>query len=141
LLVISVTVLFFVYEIYTAIYPTDSFYFDEFKKVTSLDIPKSAEIINKTASYPDFHGDYISCSIIKLSKPDYKLLLDTISNDKDMLKNPDLGGSKQLDDVMETKKVSDIKRAFTRNMPGKDYIAYIGFFDDDESVLVYFINP
>src|SRR4051812_8437817 len=53
LLIIAVSISTLLYGLYTAVYPSDSFYFDEFKKVTSLDIPKSAEVINKTASYPD----------------------------------------------------------------------------------------
>jgi hypothetical protein len=141
LLIVVVSVCFFVYEIYTAIYPTDSFYFDEFKKVTTLDIPKSAVIIKKTASYPDFHGDYISCSIMKLSKDDCQSLLNTLSKDKTILKNPEITGSDQLDEIIKTRNISDIKKSFSREIPDKDYFTYIGFFKDNESILVYFVNP
>ncbi|MES2265542.1 MAG: hypothetical protein V4520_02200 [Bacteroidota bacterium] len=141
LLIILISVSFFVYEIFTAIYPEDRFYFDEFKKVTSLEIPKSAEVLDKTASYPDFHGDYISCSIIKLSKEDYNALLNTLTKDTTIIKNPGIGGSEELDKIKKTRNISDIKRSFSRKIPGKDYFTYIGFFKDGESVLVYFVNP
>ncbi|WP_129876723.1 hypothetical protein [Mucilaginibacter terrigena] len=140
-ILLTTILIFLSYEIYTAIYPTDSFYFDEFKKVTSLDIPKSAEVIDKTVSYPDFHGDYTSCSIIKLSKADYTMLLDTLDHNKSMLKNPEIVGSKELGEVMIARKASDIKRSFSRDIPDKDYDTYIGFFKDGEHILVYFVNP
>jgi hypothetical protein len=141
LLIIAISISTLVYCMYTAVYPTDSFYFEDFKKVTSLNIPKSAVILNKTASYPDFHGDYISCSIMKLSKKDYNLLLDTLSKDKAILKNPNIVGSEELDQIMKTGSISNIKHSFSREIPGKDYFTYIGFFKDGESVLVYFVNP
>ena len=141
LLIIAISISTLAYGMYTAIYPTDSSYFEDFKKVTSLDIPKSAVIIKKTASYPDFHGDYISCSIMKLSKGDYQSVLDTLSKDKTILKNPEIAGSDQLDEIIKTRNISDIKKSFSREIPDKDYFTYIGFFKDNESILVYFVNP
>jgi len=141
LLIIAISISTLAYGMYTAVYPTDSFYFEDFKKVTSLDIPKSAVIVNKTASYPDFHGDYISCSIMKLSKGDYQSLLNTLSKDKTILKNPEISGSDQLDEIIKTRNISDIKKSFSREIPDKDYFTYIGFFKDNESILVYFVNP
>ncbi|RYY37724.1 MAG: hypothetical protein EOP46_01690 [Sphingobacteriaceae bacterium] len=64
----SVVVVYLTYSIYTAIYPDDSFYHEEFKTVTLREIPQSAEIIKKDASYPDQHGEYCSVALIKLSK-------------------------------------------------------------------------
>jgi hypothetical protein len=141
LLIIAISISTLVYGIYTAVYPTDSFYFDDFKKVTSLEIPKSAEVIDKTASYPDFHGDYISCSIMKLSKQDYQSLLNALNKDKTMRKNPEISGSDELNKIMKTRNISNIKQAFSREIPDKDYFTYIGFFKDNESILVYFVNP
>jgi hypothetical protein len=139
--VITIIIAFFLYEIYTAIYPTNSFYYNEFKQVTSLDIPKSAEIIDKTASYPDFHGDYVSCSLMKLSKQDYNSLLDALNKNKTIIKNPEIIVSEELDEIMKTRNMSNIKTSFSRQIPNKDYYTYIGFFKDNETILVYFVNP
>ena len=65
-------------------FPSESFYKEEFKKVTLREIPKSAEFIVKSSSYPYFHGDYCSSSQIKLSKSDYKTLLNELKNDKNL---------------------------------------------------------
>ncbi|TDX82778.1 hypothetical protein B0I22_2806 [Epilithonimonas xixisoli] len=69
------------YFSYTAVYPPKSFYYNEFEYVTKQKIPKSAEIKFKSSSYPDFHGDYFSKSIIELSLSDYSKLLKELQND------------------------------------------------------------
>ena len=54
------SLIFSIYQSYTAVYPNDSFYFKEFEYVTNQKIPNSAKIVSKKSSYPDFHGDYFS---------------------------------------------------------------------------------
>ena len=66
------------YTIYTAIYPLDDFYKDDFEYETKLKFPKSANIIAKDASYPDFQGQYVSDARIELSNGDYTSLLNKI---------------------------------------------------------------
>ena len=141
LLIVIVLILLTAYEAYTAIYPTDDFYFDEFKKITFLEIPASAKVIEKTASYPDFHGDYVSCALIKLSSQDFKELLNTLRKDKNMIKNFETIDSEELRKIIETNKVNDIKESFSRNFPNKDYYSQLSFFNDNERILVYFLNP
>lgn len=69
--------IFIIYSIYTAIYPTDDFYYEEFKKVTLKDAPESSVILRKDASFPSLMGDYCSASMMTLSTDDYlKLLKD-----------------------------------------------------------------
>ena len=126
-----------IYEIYTAIYPTDSFYFDEFKDITLREIPSSAKIIRKTASYPDFHGDYASVSLIKLSPTDYNSLLIELNNDKRIIKNGELIGSRELDEVIGKLKPDSIVYSFTRKIPNEeDHYLYIGFFNDKSMIIV-----
>lgn len=62
------------FEVYTAIYPLESFYKEEFKKVTGLDFPASGRFLFKDASYPSWQGDYESCAIIEVSREDYVML-------------------------------------------------------------------
>ncbi|MHC1704986.1 MAG: hypothetical protein AB9846_13840 [Tenuifilaceae bacterium] len=127
-----------IYEVYTSIYPRDSFYLAEFKEVTLRKAPKTAEVIRKSASYPDFHGDYCSTSLIKLSKQDYMDLLKELSEDKRLIKNGELIGSLEFDEVMKNKKTEQIKFSFTRQIVGEeDHYLYIGFLDDQQTIVVY----
>jgi len=128
-----------IYEVYTAIYPRDSFYYSEFKEVTLRDIPKSAVIIRKDASYPDFHGDYCSASLITLSTNDYNSLLNDLTNDKQITLNKagEICGSEELDKVMGNYKKEQIINSFTRTIPGEeDHYLYIGFLDDKKTIVI-----
>lgn len=127
------------YSTYTAIYPTDSFYLSEFKEVTLREAPKSALVINKDASYPDFHGDYCSASLITVSNNDYSSLLNELTNDKQMTKNKpgEIIGSSELYKVMGNLKTEQIIYSFTRNIVGQeDHYLYIGFLDDKKTIVV-----
>jgi hypothetical protein len=73
LIIISIT------QTYFAFYPPDSFYKDEFKYNSGIDLPSSAKIIDKNSDYPDFHGDYWASAIIKLDERDYYKLKSDIS--------------------------------------------------------------
>ncbi len=68
-----------IFFIYTAFYPTDSFYEDEFEYNTGIKLPPSADILDKDASYPDQHGDYWSAAIIQLNESDYSKLKTELS--------------------------------------------------------------
>jgi hypothetical protein len=138
IILLVVAPLWTIYEAYTAIYPTDSFYLDEFKEVTLREAPKTAEVIKKKASYPDFHGDYCSSALIKLSRHDYTNLLNELSRDKRFIKNGELITSSEFDEVMGKLKTEQIKSGFTRQIPGEeDHYLYIGFLDDQETIIVY----
>jgi hypothetical protein len=128
-----------VFEVYTAIYPLDNFYLSEFKEVTLREAPKSATIKNKDASYPDFHGDYCSASLIMVSKDDYTSLLNELTNDKRITKNKPGGiiGSNELDKIMGKFKTEQIIYSFTRSIAGQeDHYLYIGFLDDKQTLVV-----
>lgn len=126
-----------IYEIYTAIYPTDSFYFQEFKDVTLREIPSSARILKKTASYPDFHGDYTSVSLINLSQKDYNSLLTELNRDKRLIKNGEFMACREFDDIKGDLKIDDIKYSFIRNIPNEeDHYLYIGFLKDKTTIIV-----
>lgn len=62
------------FNIYTAFYPMESFYRDEFVNVTGYKFPKSGKFKFKSASYPDFHGDYEACAVIEISEDDFQEL-------------------------------------------------------------------
>ena len=62
------------YSIYIAIYPTPSFYREEFAHRTGIVFPASAKIKFRNASYPDFHGDYESAVLFEVSPQDFETL-------------------------------------------------------------------
>lgn len=68
------------FEIYRALYPFEEFYVEEWCSNTDLPFPKSSNIIWKTATYPDQHGDYTSTAIIKLPALEFIKLKTAIHN-------------------------------------------------------------
>lgn len=128
---------FVLYNIYTAFYPTDEFFYADFKEVTLREVPKSAEIIKKTASYPDMQGNYSSISLMKLSKNDYQLLLRSILKDKKFTKGYIIY-SDFFDEVMDGISEKNIGRQLmgTPQTPYGNY-RYIGFLDDGQTIVVY----
>ena len=55
------------WSIYDAIYPPESFYVAELQRLVRLPLPAEARFVHKTATYPDFFGDYSACFIVHLS--------------------------------------------------------------------------
>lgn len=118
-----ITTSFAFYESYTAVFPNDSFYYDEFEYVTNRKIPESAEIKFKDSSYPDFHGDYFSKSIIELSSKDYDKLLKKLQDDKTLIES--------------TENNDGILKVFERKIPNEDdrYL-FIRFLKDRKTIIV-----
>ncbi|KUG08617.1 hypothetical protein [Solirubrum puertoriconensis] len=69
------------YCVHFAIYPNDAFYHDEFRSITGVPLPASADIQRKDASYPDQHGAYAACARIRLAPADYTNLLLRLRRD------------------------------------------------------------
>jgi hypothetical protein len=108
---------------YTALFPGEEFYAEEFKTVTLRELPDSAEFISKQADYPDFHGDYCSHSIIKLTKTDYNKLLSEIKKDSRLIR----------EDSNEKK----ILCHFIRQLPDKqDHYLDISFDNDGQTIYI-----
>ena len=136
-IVISVFILgFLFYSIYTAVYPTDSFYYQDYKSAVLSDPPPSASIIKKSASYPDFHGHYCSVSLIKMSKADYQTILNKLNKDT-VLKKEDPIYSEELKEVLGNLNVGNFKASFTREETEKDHRhSYIGFLNDGQTLII-----
>ncbi|HET7833492.1 MAG TPA: hypothetical protein VFK88_11070 [Gallionella sp.] len=111
--------IFLTYSTYTAIYPNDGFFLSEFKEVTLREPPKSSNVVAKSASYPDFHGDYCSYSRIELSPSDYSTLLAEIATDSRLEKGDPMGNSEEQN-ALRSMPVLQYKKSFTRTEPGKD---------------------
>jgi hypothetical protein len=134
---VGVTILVSFYLTYEAIFPSNSFFIKEFTTVTAKKFPKSAVFLGKTSSYPDFHGDYSSCSIIKLSKEDYTRLYDEIKNDTTM-KIGEIIASHEITKISKGIDVyNSIEAGFIRPIPGEgDHYYYIGFFRGSTNIIV-----
>ena len=63
-----------VYSAGTAIWPTDSFYREEFADRTGIAFPPKARILFSDSSYPDFHGDYSVGVLFEVSSEEYEWL-------------------------------------------------------------------
>ncbi|TKC06599.1 hypothetical protein FA048_15445 [Pedobacter polaris] len=132
--------LFTIHTLYSATYPADEFFYQEFKVVTLKEAPKSAIIVRKSASYPDFQGDYISVSMIKLSQSDYLNLYNNLVKDKQVNILGELVGSAEFTEVAgEHEKL--IKHTFTRKVTGRELSHYsISFLNDKKTVIINVVN-
>lgn len=128
------------YPVYTAIYPTDSFYEQEFERITGRPFPASATIERKDASYPDQHGDYAACARLTVSPADYQRLLGHLRQDTAFQA---LGsnfrrrfiGSSTFDHVApDLGEASAYQQAFFR--AGRAFM-FIGFLPDGRTLIVY----
>jgi len=126
-----------VFQTYKTNYPFDSFYYSEFESVTLREPPQSVEIIKKTSSYPDFHGDYCSSSLMKLSKEDYIKLYNDLLSDTQLIKNGTVTNSDVFDKVLDRNKQNQIRFHFRRIIPDKSGLyLFIGFLNDEQTIIV-----
>ena len=126
----SLIIVFFIYEIYGAIYPDDSFYEDDFTSITNLAFPRSGIILSKDADYPDPHGHYTSVAVVSLSSKDYQALISKVTNDKTFETDTIIGESGGYRKGTDGIKNSDIKKIVRK---GK---MVIGFLNDDKRIII-----
>ncbi|MFC5683817.1 hypothetical protein ACYE2N_01620 [Flavobacterium sp. MAHUQ-51] len=127
------------YYIYTAFYPTDSFYKEDFKEVTGLYFPENGEIMYKTATYPDQFGDYGSTSIVKVDNEFYERLVGQLKtkgfSDNIAKKEDDIGGPFDSAKIeMEIGK-KEIEKEFSMTADGGIFY-YVGFVSDKETLII-----
>ena len=122
---------------YLAYFPTDDFYFNEFKSVTLRKVPSSAEIIKKKASYPDVHGKYCSSCLVQLSKADYIKLYNEINQDPRFKKNGEILNAEEFDHVLSSDKRDHINH-FIQRVDSNRYgpYSYIGFLNDSGTIII-----
>ena len=134
ILTIAVAIIYFTYD---SLFPSESLYKQEYKSVTLREIPESAVFIEKSASYPDFHGEYCSSSQIKLSKSDYTKILKDLSHDKRITEEKEITYFSEFSNTLKDKKESNIIRKFTRKIEGEeDHYLTILFYNDSQTIFV-----
>lgn len=122
-----------VYSAYTAFYPTDSFYKDEFKYNTGLDFPTSGDILAKDASYPDHHGDYSATALFKTDKNDFNKILVVIQNDNKFQLDT-IPFKTNLVNFDMTIKETNFTKCYTMNRQYRNLIFTISFNEKDNLI-------
>lgn len=127
------------YFIYTAFYPDDSFYFEEYRSVVGKTPPQSAKVINGFATYPDFQGSYNSVALIELSTDDYQKLYNEV-HQSDRFNEADLIHTETLQEAIKpNKKIKNIKwKERTNSKEGWEHL-FIGFSGDKKTVVIYYV--
>lgn len=132
--VVIASLLYFIYE---AIYPSDEFYLMEFETVTLQEAPESSEVIAKSASYPDFHGDYCSYSRIKLANTDFEKLFRSIEANSQFSPGVSMG-SQERDEALKSQLEISILKSFVRSESGwPDHYYEILFLESREHVDIH----
>lgn len=140
ILMLSIIQLWIFYSIYTAFYPEDSFYFEEYVTVVGKPAPKSAKIIDKSASYPDIHGKYFSVSLMKLSDSDYYVLSNEINKSKNF-GEAELIQTETLNDILDSNKGFKEITWKERKDPNESWKHhFIGFLSKQKMIIIYYVN-
>lgn len=69
------------YLVVVAVWPTDSFYIEEFESRSGLSLPDTAIVLDKYASFPELHGDYWSKAVIRLTPQGFDSLAAKLADD------------------------------------------------------------
>lgn len=70
-LYIILIILLAIFSTWTAFFPLNGFYRNEFEYNTELKFPDSGKIIAKDSEYPDLHGDYGAAAIFEVNELDF----------------------------------------------------------------------
>ncbi|APG66086.1 hypothetical protein LPB136_12210 [Tenacibaculum todarodis] len=133
---LSLTPFFIVgYFIYIGIYPSDEFYREDFKEVTTIELPRYSKIKYKTASIPDHFGDYTSVSTIEVSKYFYKKL-PIILKSKGFKKDIKEISSRELDKAIKLSKDNNQVIISEYNLLEDSKSFYVGFLSDERTIIV-----
>jgi uncharacterized protein with PQ loop repeat len=137
---LSLLQLWIFYSIYIALYPNESFYFEEYKSVVGKPVPKSAEIVDKSASYPDFQGSYNSVSLISLSKTDYHNLYHEIDQNKDF-EHAELIHTETLNKILDSNKnIKEVTWRARKNQGEGWQHHFIGFLNNKKEIIIYYVS-
>lgn len=60
--------------LYRVVVPPASSYLDEFTRLSGLPLPESAEVVDRSATFPDLKGHYRACVVVRLTPPDARAL-------------------------------------------------------------------
>ena len=129
-----IPLLIFGYIIFSAIYPSEEFYEDDFEEVTTLKFPENGIIKHKSASYPDQFGDYTSCFLVEFEKK-YLEKLKSVIIEKGFVQKNGKVGCDELTYIENQIKDKKYDSEFSKEVEsGKIYS--VGFLNDNKSVVI-----
>ena len=121
------------YFFLVALFPGEDFYRQDFKKVAGIDLPKDAEFIYKSATYPDIHGDYTSVSIINVGPEFYAALPEKLEENGLTIDGPK-SSSTEIEKAFHQIGNLEVKSEYFAE--GNGIYRYIGFLSDKKTILV-----
>jgi amino acid transporter len=122
------------YFFYTAIYPDEDYYKNDFKEVTDMEFPISGKILYKTASYPDQFGDYTSSFLAEFEN-DYLQKLEANLKKQGFVKKENKMSSEELDYIENRKGNRKYSAEYNKELNGGKYYS-VGFLNDNKSVVI-----
>ena len=122
---------FICYEIVEAIYPNDDWYKENFQINSGIGFPKNGKIIYKAASYPDFHGHFISACSFELRPESFKQFLKAFPANNNYCEF----GSDEIDNVMQHYNKNNINQVH-KKVDGNSSI-YLMFLNDNKTVIYF----
>ncbi|MBD0254764.1 MAG: hypothetical protein ICV83_03510 [Cytophagales bacterium] len=123
------------YFVYTAFYPTEEFYREDFREVTGMEFPASGIIAYQSATYPDHFGDYTSVAVVKVDKAFYRRLLGRLPAQGFTPPGPEDPGLLASDGIKDALAGRAIAREYRVEKP-RGWVGYVGFLSDQETLVV-----
>lgn len=120
------------YFIYDAIFPSETFYKEEFKIATDIDFPCNGKFIFKSATYPDIHGSYSSIFCFESDSIFFQELQNKLGHIKD---TTSLTPIAEFENGKERIKERALIKEFSYNKRNVYYS--VGFFSDKRTILMH----
>lgn len=115
----------------------DSYYKEEYRKVTQMEFPKDGDIIYATnAPWFSFNGDHTSAFMVELNRTDIQLLKNSIKQ-RGFEKGSGLI-SDQLDYIESKLGSKTYEEKFSYDQNGDEYM--VGFLDNGTSVVLVLVD-
>lgn len=112
----------------TALFPSSSFYVNEFEASTGYVFSERVEVLQKSATFADFHGDYSSEAIFKLSENEYSSLVRVLTPDNKRygcVKKASLFGVQRSAQGCWLKQIAIDRRVVVFYLPAESSIYYL----------------
>jgi hypothetical protein len=123
------------YFVYTAFYPTEEFYREDFREVTGVAFPANGAIAYQSATFPDQFGDYTSVSMVRVDKAFYRQLLGRLPAQGFTQPVPDDLGLLESDRIKDQLAGRVVAQEYSVEKPN-GWVGYVGFLSDGQTLIV-----
>ena len=132
---VSLILLIAIFSTWTAFFPMNGFYRDEFENNTGLEFPDSGKIIAKDSEYPDLHGDYWATAIFEVNELDFKTIKTDLQRNKNFqvdTTSQRIGITREFDELTKGIKEDNIEIVyFNKN---KEWVK-VAFMNDGKTII------